>query len=539
MSKTIKRQYIFGILISGLLLSCDDNNYLYDEKSNHYLDSDFHERHLLKLEPSDIPEVKSFIVNNMNGYLPGDEAKLISQGRSQNTTNPFGIVGQEEIFALEDLEGNRSYTFKIVPFESPTNYIYNLIVVTDISGAILKSYIKEYEKSEITTVKYDGKVKDYNLDGTVMNEFYFIDGRASSNECFDCTEDESNDDQSDEENDYDDTVDGPEDSTENNGTSSSGGTGGSGTGTSGGGSSGGGVDVGISDTAGEDIFWQWICGCVGHTDPSDCSDPQCIASGTLIINYPQGRFQDDNLGLIGCCGDDVVIIEDGEEEIEEDCDTSKEALMMLFPLAAEADMELLAEIINLAGAEFGIDSEEKLQHFLAQAGHESDNFQSLSISENLNYSANRLIAVWPRRFSYSDPTKLNPNDYSSNPSALADIIYANRMGNGSVESGDGYLFRGRGIFQLTGRANYQAYADFLENNNLSFTYTSPDDLLNPLHAIISAMWFYQKNVLSDIIVNENTEVDQITKEINRYTDLGSKIARRAQFTNAQETIDCL
>lgn len=84
--------------------------------------------------------------------------------------------------------------------------------------------------------------------------------------------------------------------------------------------------------------------------------------------------------------------------------------------------------------------------FLAQVGHESSDLTQLE--ENLNYSAQRLTEVWPRRY----PTVAAAAPYARNPEALANHTYGGRMGN--TMPGDGWRFRGRGPIQLTGRENY-------------------------------------------------------------------------------------
>ena len=105
--------------------------------------------------------------------------------------------------------------------------------------------------------------------------------------------------------------------------------------------------------------------------------------------------------------------------------------------------------------------------FLATCAIESGNFTKLV--ENMNYSAKRLAEVWPKRFRGEDG---KPNDFAlkiaNNPEAIANSVYANRMGNGPAETGDGWRFRGRGYIHLTGKDNYKRYGEYLgldlENN---------------------------------------------------------------------------
>jgi len=100
------------------------------------------------------------------------------------------------------------------------------------------------------------------------------------------------------------------------------------------------------------------------------------------------------------------------------------------------------------------DSPERAAAFLAQIGHESAGLRVLE--ENLNYSARRLAQVWPKRFADEDgePNAL-AEDIAGDPERIANIVYADRLGNGPPESGDGWMFRGRGPIQITGRGNYR------------------------------------------------------------------------------------
>ena len=97
--------------------------------------------------------------------------------------------------------------------------------------------------------------------------------------------------------------------------------------------------------------------------------------------------------------------------------------------------------------------------FLATCAVES-NFTKLV--ENMNYSAKRLADVWPKRFKGEDG---KPNSLAlkiaNNPEAIANVVYANRMGNGPGETGDGWRFRGRGYVPLTGKDNYKRYGEYL------------------------------------------------------------------------------
>jgi putative chitinase len=99
-----------------------------------------------------------------------------------------------------------------------------------------------------------------------------------------------------------------------------------------------------------------------------------------------------------------------------------------------------------------IETEMRLAHFVSQTATETGGFKALE--ENLSYSAKRMMAVFPRRF----PTLASTAGLVNNPRPFALAVYSNRLGNGGPATGDGFTFRGRGLIQLTGRANYQARA---------------------------------------------------------------------------------
>lgn len=112
--------------------------------------------------------------------------------------------------------------------------------------------------------------------------------------------------------------------------------------------------------------------------------------------------------------------------------------------------------LNAAMDRFEISTPTRMAAFLAQLAHEST--ETTHLTEGLFYSrAARLCAVWPKRF----PTPASAEPYVKNPQALANFVYANRGGNGDASSGDGWLYRGRGLFQLTFRDNYRLAGDAL------------------------------------------------------------------------------
>ena len=118
--------------------------------------------------------------------------------------------------------------------------------------------------------------------------------------------------------------------------------------------------------------------------------------------------------------------------------------------------------------------------FIGQCQHECNNFKTLK--EGLSYSAERLMKVWPKRF----PTIESAQPYARNEKALANKVYANRMGNRDESSGDGYRFRGRGCIQLTGSDNYHHAGKAI---GVDF-WANPDLVATPKYAALTAGWFW-------------------------------------------------
>ena len=158
--------------------------------------------------------------------------------------------------------------------------------------------------------------------------------------------------------------------------------------------------------------------------------------------------------------------------------------------------------LSQALPDYDINTPQRVAAFLAQCGHESGGFTA--IKENLNYKAESLVRVWPKYFPNMDVA----NQYAHNQEKIANRAYANRMGNGPEESGDGYRFCGRGLIQLTGRSNYQAFADSIETdiNDL------PEYLATFEGCVQSACWFWEANNLNQYA--DNGDLVTMTKKIN-------------------------
>lgn len=176
-------------------------------------------------------------------------------------------------------------------------------------------------------------------------------------------------------------------------------------------------------------------------------------------------------------------------------------LQACLPQANPQAVELFAEPISNTCAEFDISTTNRVAAFIAQCGHESGNLKY--VKENLNYSAQGLCKVFPKYFNSG-----NAAQYERNPEAIANRVYANRMGNGPEESGDGWAFRGRGLIQLTGKTNYEKCGAGLGVDLIS----DPSYLESPEGAARSAGWFWSVNKLNSLA--DISDIKTMTKKIN-------------------------
>lgn len=146
----------------------------------------------------------------------------------------------------------------------------------------------------------------------------------------------------------------------------------------------------------------------------------------------------------------------------------------------------------------------RISHFLAQCLHESGGFTLLV--ENLNYSQQGLRKVFPKYF----PDDNIAFKYARQPKWIGSRVYAGRMGNGSETSGEGYLYRGRGLIMTTGKSTYSECSKFLYGDERLLT--QPELLETPEGAILSACWFWTKNNLNKIADSDN--IVKVTKVVN-------------------------
>ncbi|WP_435635267.1 glycoside hydrolase family 19 protein [Pseudomonas solani] len=195
---------------------------------------------------------------------------------------------------------------------------------------------------------------------------------------------------------------------------------------------------------------------------------------------------------------------------------------------ARPEAGVFISALTSAVSRFSITTPARQSAFLAQCAHESAGFSRFA--ENLNYSAAGLAATWPGRFRGADE---QPNAlalaYQRRPAVIANHVYANRMGNGDEESGDGWRFRGRGLLQITGRGMYQRCGEALGLPLLE----QPDLLLQPEQAVLSAAWFWQSNGLNALADAGNFEA--ITRRING--GLNGLAERKALWLKAREALE--
>lgn len=176
---------------------------------------------------------------------------------------------------------------------------------------------------------------------------------------------------------------------------------------------------------------------------------------------------------------------------------SEKAFKQIFPKAANGVYAEIAKHIEKAGCY----TRTQQAMFLAQCAVESGGFSVFE--ENLNYSAEALLKTFPKYFNQG-----NVSLYARNKQAIANCAYANRMGNGNEQSGDGWKYRGRGLIQLTGKANYVEFSKWI---GLPSLVTSPDQITNYLGLIVqTAVWYWKNRSLASY----GSDVVEVTKRIN-------------------------
>ena len=173
------------------------------------------------------------------------------------------------------------------------------------------------------------------------------------------------------------------------------------------------------------------------------------------------------------------------------------------PAAKDGDIDFYLDALNSQLSASGIITLLRAAHFIAQVAHESGSFKYKT--ENLNYSDKALRAVFGKYFKSDEEAK----KYARKPEEIANVVYANRMGNGDTSSGDGWKYRGRGLIQLTGCENYTKCGEHIGKDLIE----SPDLLTtDPEAAVAAACWYWQSRDLNKLA--DLDDVNRITKKIN-------------------------
>jgi putative chitinase len=231
------------------------------------------------------------------------------------------------------------------------------------------------------------------------------------------------------------------------------------------------------------------------------------------------KRDDNNNAIKGTEGTKWVWgIENNNKWNEVSFNVTKTEMKSIFPTGNSGAMEVLEQYINLHGDKFGIENKKSLAHFLSQAGHEVGDFsKGLTRTENLNYSAKGLLGTFPKYFTSSTANKFGrTSEHAANQEGIANTAYANRLGNGDFNSGDGWKYRGRGIFQLTGKSNYKAFGIYLNENTMTqVDIVQHSQLVSQSKsiAILSAMWYFKTRV-ADITNLNSSSVERVTKLVN-------------------------
>lgn len=188
-------------------------------------------------------------------------------------------------------------------------------------------------------------------------------------------------------------------------------------------------------------------------------------------------------------------------------------------------LKINPELVTAFNATFdrwGIATMRQQAAFIGQCGHESGNFRMLE--ENLNYAADRLMKIWPRRF----PSLEVAQPYHRNPRKIANKVYANRMGNRDEASDDGWRFRGSGWVQLTGHDNFYHFSKAM---GVDFV-IQPDLVRTPEYAAQSAGWFWSTHGCNKIA--ESGDWKALTRRIN-----GGEIGLADRIKHTQEAMQVL
>lgn len=190
-------------------------------------------------------------------------------------------------------------------------------------------------------------------------------------------------------------------------------------------------------------------------------------------------------------------------------------LRVLCPKSAVAALQVIVEPLNACFEEFGIEATAERQRFVSQYAHETLGFTRLV--ENLNYTPQGLLTTFPKYFNEESAYALGrTSEHSADQMMIANIAYANRMGNGEPATGDGWRFRGKGLCHMTGRTNHQLAGDGLALDLIAH----PEIAIEPGPACRVGGWFWISNRLGEI-----EDFRTLTRRINGgYNGLDDRFA---------------
>lgn len=171
--------------------------------------------------------------------------------------------------------------------------------------------------------------------------------------------------------------------------------------------------------------------------------------------------------------------------------------------------------LNSTLPEHNINTVPRIAGFFSQTGHESNDFTVLA--ENLNYSEDRLNIVFKKYFANKG---VSAKSFARDPEKIANYVYANRLGNGGVGSGDGWMFRGAGIIQLTGRGNFTSFG-----KSVNMTAEQATQYITTAKgAVEAACWFWSTNKLNRFC--DNSDIVGLSKAVNGGTNgIKDRVAR--------------
>lgn len=200
---------------------------------------------------------------------------------------------------------------------------------------------------------------------------------------------------------------------------------------------------------------------------------------------------------------------------------TEKQLTAIYPKAKLSVVPAINKYIGL----FGIDTKEELAMFLAQTLHESNGFNSLR--ENVNYSAERLLVVFPKYFKTLADAKAT---VAKGQVAICDRIYGNRLGNNA--NGDGYKYRGGGLLHLTGRSNYvSVYEEFKKLGFKQFDIVTNSDLIiEPDSAVLSGLVWWSQNNMNSLA----KDITAASKKVNGGTN--GLAERKALYAKALQVL---